>query len=421
MPELSAWQSLRLLRSGYRRLKDPDGGFEFGARATKFVTVTFAVVATVVLACLIAAINAPFYAAHKATVVLQELEHGEVDQSILRKLKQSAFLGKSLSLGALGASSPSSASLNRAPGINTLEGVSFWLADTPDPWRRSMQGIIEQSGGVVADRPCSGKACLALTRCPSCQIWTISGESEEAEVETAGKVALAVVNSPLWSDRSRSGLVVEQKIVGPAASRLLTHALSTTLHLGLIFVAWAMLVSAGFVGVLWDMQRTKGALEPWVCCVHQPWVIYGSKIFTHTKWASIGYLTILGLSLVWSLPIHWPFALGIFALVLAGCPMVAAWSMLVTVLFHSVNGRQFARIVLSPITLGVAWSIRVFVLWGVMKIDNPLRAYALTHEILDRWPMLWAVAVAFALVAAALFWLVNWRIGRRRHGLRRAA
>ena len=203
------------------------------------------------------------------------------------------------------------------------------------------------------------------------------------------------------------------------AQAILVRAFEVFLHLILVFIAWISLWSAGFVGYFWDRSRRLGTLEPFVSALQPPWVMYGASILRAARGALIVLCVICATAALWGLPLQWKLVGALILFVPVGVCMVGLWGMLATVLFHHERGRMFARLALSPLTMMLALGVRVFIVWMALQSTNPVRANALGIWFLENghWPILASIPI-FLAISAGLFWLINWRIGPRREGLR---
>ena len=413
MPTLTPWQSLRLLRTGYTSPPNPDRPEHTGWRP-RVVNALAYVVAVTVLVAIIIMVNVPFYAGRNIMTAVEKIDAGQWDVQALEGLGRRAR-----TLLALNPTTdvPSDPSVLQNPKQQLAEWT-FHVNATGGA-RAGMTDLLRASGGQISDTQCP--TCITLTWLDGKpeRWWVVDGGDPKQHADIVARIRLAAIFLG-QSDTTDSRLTIPTDTLTPAAKTVFTQMFATLMHGMLFALAWSTIVVSGLVGVVWDINRSRGALEPWACALHPPWVLYGSKIWTASKWSSIVFGTAVLLCVLWGLPVRWSFVLPLWAIVATGSAMMGAYSMLTTVLFHSPNGRLFARLALSPLTLGVVWAIRIAVVWGAIRATRPLHAYATSQQVLDNGWVLWGVAAACALITALVLWVVHWRIGARRQGLRHA-
>jgi hypothetical protein len=206
-----------------------------------------------------------------------------------------------------------------------------------------------------------------------------------------------------------------------AVRSVLQGGLTVLVHAMVVLVCLVLGLSMGFHGYLWDAQRSAGSLEPWAMARTPPWALYGAQMArTIVLGMSIALLAVTPLLFIGP-PLHWGI---IFALLLALPALMLVnglWGMLACVLFHHRQGRMFARFALSPLTLGVAWAVRIGFVWMAWRTMTPFLALNTFDTLQEHWYWLLGLAPALLVVAGVLSLLIKWRIGARREGLRRVA
>ena len=149
------------------------------------------------------------------------------------------------------------------------------------------------------------------------------------------------------------------------------------------------------------------------------WVLYGAEMARSIKITTLIFWALLLPLLFVGPPLHWGLIGGLAVALPAFMLVNGLWGMLACVLFHHRQGRMFARIALSPLTLGVAWGLRLLMVWAAWRATTPFLALGTLNWLDAHWPLIFLALPTLLLMASLLAWCVHARIGTRREGLRR--
>ena len=308
----------------------------------------------------------------------------------------------------------------------TLPNIAILGPETAST--RTLRDYLVKDGRVrVVDHPCDD--CLFLQQgkdgwVASLPEKTIKNKETRAKQLKAVSVKLntLLAGMPTPSQAATPETVKIARDQAPVVVRsVMTAGLAGTIH-GIIFGLFMVLaLGMGLHGYNWDAQRNRGTLEPIVMTQQPAWVLYGAEMARSIKFTTMIFWAALTPLLFVGPPLHWGLICGM-ALALPALMLVnGLWGMLACVLFHHRQGRMFARIALSPLTLGVAWGLRVAVVWMAWRATAPFLALGTLDWLDAHWPLIFLVAPGLLLLAALLAWCVHARIGVRREGLRRTA
>lgn len=375
--------------------------------------------------------NVPFYGAHKAHQALTNLQGKAID---------SWFLGGTLKaledwrVHTMGVDQQVFMESLEASALNQLAQVNPSLLSTanhprqhpvvwvkaPMQFKAAVEAGLLKEGFAVGMETCS--PCVALVWQEGGWIyrWVETPEKEQKKETVLGlKRALRHTEKATASALAVPAVTLEEQDVETHVRALGLLSLEFGIHATIVLLAWGMVGSTSHVGIRWDRQRSRGTLEPWVTAFHPPWVMYGAQIARSTAVVTVVMAVVMATAWAWGLPLRWGLLLATLAWLPVGCVVVGLWGMLATVLFHRRNGRRLARLVFSPALLMLAWSIRMAVVWSALKASNPPQAYAWMKIFLDHgwWVILGSVPF-LGLLAWALFWVVEHRMGTRRTGMR---
>lgn len=400
------------------------------------------VMALIVTICLalsvVAAYNAPFFVAKAAYNAIDRLEghnlHTEEIENIRQNVHRIKYISSQVSTdmdakqltdqlqGAVqGEHSPSDQKSQidaDAPLVNA--NLSPLMIHGPPEVAEILKRELSALGAPLAAPGC--RDCVEV-RWEDEKGWRIEAPTARRDKIEATRDAIETVLFKIArSDEfvnSAQTLDMDPETLSAEARAVLIRAFEVFAHIVLCVFAWMMIWSGGFVGVSFDQQRSKGTLEPFACAIHPPWVFYGYKLIRACRNVGIFFAFVCLTAALWGLPLHWNIVGALILFVPVGVCMIGLWSMLSTVLFHHESGRMFARIALSPVTLLIAFLVRIFIIWVALKSTNPIRANAMGMWFLENghWVILGAIPVMLA-ISVVLFILVNWRIGVRREGMR---
>lgn len=385
-------------------------------------------------------VNLPFYSAHSAFRAINEIGQASFSQLATRMATPGDPLARVVEFS--GSVSRGRIKELSAQATTQMKGMSYakvvddpthveavfgnlfsgirLVVDAPEPFRSRTINILASQGFKVE----------LHGRCPDCAalVWrktggwdlTASGTMEErkrlrGQLSVLLGLGLATHQAPGYP----TVVVIPDRTFSQGLRQILTGSALGAVYFGLLIFGWGLVMSAGLHGWTLDYQRSKGALEPFIATHHAPWVLYGSGIL---RQAVVGFCLFgcaLLLCLLWRLPVQWGFVLPLWVCIPPGIALIGFWSVLATFWFHHKDGRMLARLLFSPITLFVGWTVRIAVLWGVLQAQNPILAYHRFQVALESGEWLLGLAFLLALGSVVLAWLVAWRIGPRREGLRR--
>lgn len=376
--------------------------------------------------------NVPFYGAYKANQALMGVDGKAVDSWLLGGTLEAL---ESWKKQATGFDQQALMEHVEASALSQLRGVNPWLLsvqasqrhqplvwlEAPLQFKAPVKASLQEEGFEVNEEKCP--SCIAL-------VWKGRGWTYQLDEnqDQKGKAILGLQRALKHTEKTVAStlaipvVALDESEVAGHVHALGLLSLQFGIHAAIVLLAWGMVGSTSHVGIRWDRERSKGTLEPWVSAFHPPWVLYGAQIAKSTAVVTAALLAVIATAWAWGLPLHWKLLLATLVWLPVGCLFVGLWGMLATVLFHHRNGRRFSRLVFSPALLMLAWSIRVAVVWSAMKASNPEQAYAYMKVFLNEawWVILLSVPL-FGLLAWALFWAVERRMGTRRTGLRACA
>lgn len=317
--------------------------------------------------------------------------------------------------------------------IGPIERLSLPVAvSAPGDMKAALNRVLDERGVPAARSDCS--QCLKVT-------WKNSGEdsawSAWVHPHPGSDSDIPQVQAPDPDELSLAveGLIREAIAYLPSPSSItlapvgqdqavregLLLSARFAIHMIVLVAVWLMVLAAGsMIGAMWDRRRTLGELEVLVGAHHPPWVAYLGLTVRHSMVALIIYSALLVVLRVFGLPVHWPFLLAMTPLAVSLVFLFSLWSVFITTVIHHPRGRSYARILLSPLTLSVVWALRLLFVWTALKAYRPLQFIEGFESILSSWPWLLAAVPLVWGVSAVLWTLIEWRMGRRREGLREA-
>lgn len=293
----------------------------------------------------------------------------------------------------------------------------------PEQMTQTMRQIMRHGDLNEVGLPCRG--CVILEWFPSRGWHAQYVPDPNADTPTDGEQEVLLI-----IDLVRRGVMSSENTAPPAVKidpsqsrQAVFGAVSSSLvglsHFILLALAWMMIMSMGLRGYQWDMHRSTGRLEPWVVVQHPAWVIYLSQLARQACACFFLFGVFLLLCHIHSIPLVWPWAFSAWAVLPFACMVVGIWGMLATVLFHHPKGRMFARLLLSPVIVGMFWALRLMAVYMALRLQSPFLAWQNLDDIINAWPYL-LLSIPFLLATSfLLLGIVQWRIGPRRQGLRR--
>lgn len=314
--------------------------------------------------------------------------------------------------------SGSAKTLSVTPSAQTdVSGVTF-LITAPDPFKEMMREALFIHGGTVIDDPGACASCTRLnwTKGSGWEITAPKSAPDDLKLRLFLIATAHLMSNPAFATPS---VVVDPEHLVSSAKPLLKEIFIFSFNMAYVVLAWLLMYSASFLGFSWDRRRSAGHLEYLTATVHPPWVLFTSGLMKSARSALMvfGFFVLLGV--LWRLPLDWPLIVSLLIFIPSATVLVGLWGLMATFLFHHRHGRMFARLVLSPVTLLLAWSVRVMIIWGALQASDPLQARVLARSILDNAPSTVAMIVPVMwLISLVLFAIINHRIGPRRQGLR---
>lgn len=293
---------------------------------------------------------------------------------------------------------------------------------------RTLRNYLVQDGRVrVVEPPCDD--CLIIQQGKNGWVGSVpetSIKNKEARSKYLKSVAvklntlLAGMPAPTQSATPETVKIARQQ-EALVIRAVMTAGLAGSIHAVILALFMILALSMGFHGYLWDVQRNRGTLEPIVMTQQPPWALYGAEMARSIKITTLIFWTLLLPLPFVGPPLHWGLIGGLAVALPAFMLVNGLWGMLACVLFHHRQGRMFARIALSPLTLGVAWGLRLLMVWAAWRATAPFLALGTLNWLDAHWPLIFLALPTLLLIASLLTWCVHARIGTRREGLRRTA
>lgn len=296
----------------------------------------------------------------------------------------------------------------------------------PDDMTQLMRQILRHGSVEEVDPDSVCNSCVVLEWFPS-QGWHAQyippAQPLDDQVDAEQEILLIIssIRKGVLAQEQASPPII--KIASSQSRAAIFSAIASSLvglsHFILLALSWMMIMSMGLRGYQWDMHRSTGRLEPWVVSQHPTWVIYLSQLARQAFACFFLFGGFLLLCHIHDVPLVWSWAFSAWAVLPFACMFVGIWGMLATVLFHHSKGRMFARLLLSPVIVGMFWAFRLMAIYMALRWQEPFVAWQSLDKVVSSWPYLLAAIPTIALASFALIALVQWRIGPRRQGLRR--
>lgn len=309
-----------------------------------------------------------------------------------------------------------------------FQNLDFVL-DGPKEEVAFLRNIIEERNGSVGEACTEDKTCIRMAWDAAQTSWTIDTQASASETTTSAgalnTLYAHMINAALLYEHQQEKnmqLEVTEEDVLKSLQQITSEGFVLVLHIMFGAAAVFMTMAGGsFTGLMFDRQRNMGTLEPLVMAHHAPWVMYGYTMMKESALIVGIYIATVGLMFAWKLPLNGSFALALGWMVLGLSVLAGAWGMLVTVLFHSSRGRLWATLVLSPLTFSLLWGFRMGLYWTSLKTHRPAEALDLArHVVHESAAWFWGVGFLALLLSAGVLWVVHWRMGIRREGMRKA-
>lgn len=302
---------------------------------------------------------------------------------------------------------------------NEVPPLPVLFVGAPEPLREATSQALVSRGGKVASSDCTD--CVVMTW-NSGRGWNahLRGGASGTDGDLPVLLSAMAIRKGLYDAHPLPGITIDPEAILPAAKALLSSSIAGLSAMFLMFCCWAVVLTMSAHGYRWDLWRNAGFLEPWVMVVHSPWVLFLSQLLRHMFLAWIVFAVVLSMAFLFGLPLSWRFTATLLLLLPVFSLFVGLWGFLATVMFHHRRGRMLARIFLSPALLLIGWGLRLFLAWGVLRMEQPFLAWQKVSQLDQSVP--WALGLVPFLLAGCglLALLIQWRLGRRREGLRQA-
>lgn len=291
------------------------------------------------------------------------------------------------------------------------------FVNAPPALHEAAAKALVSRGGQLADPNCTN--CVVMAWKPG-RGWNahLRGKAPGDDGNMPVLLSAMAVKEGMLASRPSPGITLESAAILPAAKALLSSSIAAFSTMFLVFCCWFIVLGMSLHGYRWDLWRNAGFLEPWVMAFHSPWVLFLSQLLRHLLLAWIAFGGLLVMAYWFGVPLSWRFAMTLFCLLPVLSLFVGLWGFLATVMFRHRRGRMVARLLLSPALLLMGWGVRLFLMWGALRMEQPILAWQKIPELERAVP--WALALVPVLLASCGFMamLIQLRLGPRREGLR---